>query len=153
MTQRQVVSAVLACVFGATLSYAGQGQRVGTSPRPRPAVGSNTDSKDTDSTTHTLTGCVQAGVGPKTYILAETLGVLTPQGAAPQPVKIRDGGTKYQLFSDGTIDLSKLVSREVSVTGSVSKPAVSSDPQKATTRPDALSKLTIKSLRETGASC
>ena len=100
MTQRQVVSAVVACVFGASLSYADQGQRPGSAPRPRPTVGTNRDSKDTEGESHTLTGCVLAGTAPKTYILAETLSLLTPEGAAPRPVTVRDGGTRYQLFTD-----------------------------------------------------
>lgn len=153
MTQRLVVSAVLACVLGATLSYADQGQRPGSAPRPRPTVGTNTDSKDSEGETHTLTGCVQAGTAPKTYIIAETLSLLTPEGAPPRPATVRDGGTRYQLFTESAIDLSKLVNREVSVTGTVSTPAVSSDPKKSTTRPDALSKMTAKAIKETGASC
>jgi hypothetical protein len=116
-------------------------------------VGTNTDSKDSAGETHTLTGCVQTGTAPKTYVVAETLSLFTPQGAPPRPVTVRDGGTRYLLLTDGTIDLSKLVHREVSVTGAVSSPAVSSDPQKSTTRPDALSTLTVKTLKETGASC
>ena len=154
MTQRQVVvSAVLACVCGATLSYADQGQRPGSAPRPRPTVGTNRDSKDTEGEAHTLTGCILQGTAPKTYIVAETLSLLTPEGAAPRPVTVRDGGTRYQLLTDGTIDLLKLVNREVSVTGNVSVPAVSSDTQKSTTRPEALSTLTVKTLKATGASC
>jgi hypothetical protein len=155
MMKRQVVSAVLACVCGATLSYADQGQRPGSAPRPRPTVGTNRDSQDAEEETHTLTGCVlaAAGSGPKVYILAETLSILQPQGTAPKPATVRDGGTRYQLLSDGVTDLAKLVNHEVSVNGSVTRPAVSSDPKKSTTRPDALAKLTIKSLRETGAPC
>jgi len=86
-------------------------------------------------------------------MLMETLSVLTPEGAAPKPAAIRDGGTKYQLFTDGTIDLSKLVGREVHANGTVSKPAVSSDPAKATTLVDAVPKFTVKTLTETGSSC
>ena len=102
-----------------------------------------------------MTGCVlaAAGSGPKIYILAETLSVLQPAGTAPKPAKVRDGGTRYQLLSEGTTDLAKLVNQEVSVTGSVSRPAVSSDPKKSTTRPDALAKLTIKSIKELGMAC
>ena len=154
MTQRQVVvSAVLACVCGAAVSYADQGQRPGSAPRPRPTVGTNRDSTDTEGESHTLTGCILAGTAPKTYIVAETLSLLTPEGAAPRPVTVRDGGTRYQLLTDGTIDLAKLVNREVSVTGIVSVPAVSSDAQKSTTLPEALSTLAVKSFKETGASC
>jgi hypothetical protein len=154
MTQRQVVvSAVLACFCSAALSYADQGQRPGSAPRPRPTVGTNRDSKDTEGEPHTLTGCVLPGTAPKTYIVAETLSLLTPEGAAPRPTTVRDGGTRYQLVTDGTIDLAKLVQREVSVNGTVSVPAVSSDPQKSTTRPDALSKLAIRSIKETGVAC
>jgi hypothetical protein len=154
MTQRQVVvSAVLACVCGAAVSYADQGQRPGSAPRPRPTVGTNRDSKDSEGEPHTLTGCILAGTAPKTYIVAETLSLLTPEGAAPRPVTVRDGGTRYQLFTEAAIDLSKLVHREVSVTGTVSTPAVSSDPNKSTTRPEALSKMTAKSIKETGAAC
>ena len=155
MTQRQaVVSAVLAWwVCGAALSYADQGQRPGSAPRPRPTVGTNRDSQDSEGESHTLTGCILQGTAPKTYIVAETLSLLRPEGAAPKPATVRDGGTRYQLLTDGTIDLSKLVNREVSVTGNVSLPAVSSDTQKSTTRPEALGKLTVKALKETGVAC
>lgn len=154
MTQRKVVvSALLVCVCGTASSYADQGQRPGSAPRPRPTVGTNRDSADAEGEKHTLTGCVLAGTAPKTYILAETLSLLTPEAAAPRPVTVRDGGTRYQLLTEAAIDLSKLLHREVSVTGTVSTPAVSSDPNKSTTRPEALSKLTAKTIKESGASC
>ena len=151
-TNRRIVSAVLACVCAATISYADQGQRPGSAPRPKPGPGSNRDSKE-GTTNSAVTGCVKSGTEPKTYLLLETLSLLTPEGAAPKPVTIREGGSRYQLFTDGTIDLSKLVGREVHANGTVSKPAVSSDESKATTRVDAISKFTVKTLSETGASC
>ena len=150
-TYRRMISAVSACVCATAISYADQGQRPGSAPRPRPVPGSNRDSKE--SSTSAVTGCVKPGTEPKTYMLMETLSVLTPEGAAPKPAAIRDGGTKYQLFTDGTIDLSKLVGREVHANGTVSKPAVSSDPAKATTLVDAVPKFTVKTLTETGSSC
>jgi len=151
-TKRRMISAVLACVCAATLSYADQGQRPGSAPRPKPVPGSNRDSKE-GTTTSAVTGCVKPGTEAKTYLLMETLSLLTPEGAAPKPVTIREGGSKYELFTDGTIDLSKLVGREVHANGTVSKPAVSSDEHKATTRTDALPKFTVKTLTETGAAC
>ena len=148
MMKLHVLSAVLACVCGVTLSYADQGQRPGSAPRPRPTVGTNRDSQDSDTETHLLPGCVlaAAGSGPKIYILAETLSLLQPEGGAPKPVRVRDGGTRYQLLSEGATDLAKLVNREVSDNGVVTRPAVSSDPKKSTIRADALAKLTIKSV-------
>jgi len=155
-TNRRMISAVLACVCATTITYADQGQRPGSAPRPRPVPGSNRDAKETE--TSAVTGCVKLATEPrtepKTYLLLETLSVFTPEGAAPQPVVIRDGGSRYQLFTeDATIDLSKLVGREVTAKGTVSKPAVSSDESKSTTRPDAVPTFTAKSLTETGASC
>jgi len=151
-TNRRMISAVLACVCATTISYADQGQRPGSAPRPRPVPNSNRDSKE-GSTTSAVTGCVKPGTEPKTYLLMETLSVLTPEGAAPKPVTIREGGSRYQLFTDGTIDLSKLVGREVHANGTISKPAVSSDEHKATTVVDAIPKMTVKTLRETGSAC
>jgi len=151
MTERRIVSAVVAGLFAATMSYAGQAPRPGGAPRPRPVVGSNVDSKET--TTATVTGCVQPGADPKTYVLAESPSALAPAGGQTQPPTARDRGTRYDLISEGTIDLSKLIGRQVEASGTVSKPAVSSNEHKATTRPDALAKFTVKSLRETGASC
>jgi hypothetical protein len=147
-----MISAVLACLCAATISYADQGQRPGSAPRPRPVPGTNRDSKE-GTETSAVTGCVKPGTEPKTYLLMETLSVLTPEGAAPKPVTIREGGSRYQLFTDGTIDLSKLVGREVHANGTISKPAVSSDEHKATTRVDAIPKMTVKTLRETGSAC
>ena len=151
-TKRRMISAVLACVCATTISYADQGQRPGSAPRPKPVPGSNRDSKE-GTTTSAVTGCVKPGTEPKTYLLLETLSLLTPEGAAPKPVTIREGGSRYQLFTDGTIDLSKLVGREVHANGTISKPAVSSDEHKATTVVDAIPKMTVKTLRETGAAC
>jgi hypothetical protein len=147
-----MISAVLACVCATTISYADQGQRPGSAPRPRPVPGTNRDSKE-GTETSAVTGCVKPGTEPKTYLLMETLSVLTPEGAAPKPATIREGGSRYQLFTDGTIDLSKLVGREVHANGTISKPAVSSDEHKATTRADAISKMTVMTLRETGSAC
>jgi hypothetical protein len=155
MTQRQLVSTALACVCAGTLSSAAQrppSPGVGSAPVARPSVvGSNTDSKETSIAT--VTGCVQPGAGPKTYVLAESPSALAPPGAATPPPQTRDRGTRYELFSDGTIDLAKLVGRQVEANGTVSKPAVSSNERKSTTRPDALPKFALKSLRETGSSC
>jgi len=151
-TNRRMISAVLACVCATTISYADQGQRPGSAPRPRPVPGTIRDSKE-GTETSAVTGCVKPGTEPKTYLLMETLSVLTPEGAAPKPATIREGGSRYQLFTDGTIDLSKLVGREVHANGTISKPAVSSDEHKATTVVDAIPKMTVKTLRETGSAC
>ena len=151
-TYRRMISAVLACVCATTISYADQGQRPGSAPRPKAVPGSNRGSKE-GTTTSAVTGCVKPGTEAKTFLLLETLSLLTPEGAAPKPVTIREGGSRYQLFTDGTIDLSKLVGREVHANGTISKPAVSSDEHKATTVVDAIPKMTVKTLRETGAAC
>ena len=155
MLSQRLIATVLACGCAATLSHAAQrpSPGVGSAPVARPSVvGAQQDSKETS--TATLTGCVQPGAGPKTYVLAESPSALAPAGAATQPATKRDRGTRYELLSsDGTLDLSKLIGRQVEASGIVSKPAVSSDAHKATTRADALSTFTVKSLRETGASC
>ena len=144
----------LACVCATALSSAAQRPQPspGAAPVGRPSVvGTNKDSRETS--TATVTGCVQPGAGPKTYVLAESPSALAPAGAVKEPPQTRDRGTRYELFSEETIDLSKLVGRQVEASGTVSKPAVSSDEHKSTTRPDALPKFTVKSLRETGSSC
>jgi len=154
MEKRITTGTIVALVCSAALSYAAQRPqpRVGSAPVARPSVvGAQTDSKETS--TATITGCVQPGAGPKTYVLAESPSALAPAGAATPPASARDRGTRYELFSEGTIDLSKLIGRQVEASGTVSKPAVASSPDKATTRADALDKFTVKSLRETGASC
>ena len=120
MDTRMTTGTVVALACCAALTLAAQQPRPGpgTPPTPRPSVvGANTVSKETS--TATITGCVQPGAGPKTFVL----------------------------------DLSKLIGRQVEASGTVSKPAVSSDQSKSTTRADALSKFSVKSLRETGASC
>ena len=154
MTFERIASASLVCVLAATMSHAAQrpSPGVGAAPVARPSVvGTQTDSKETS--TATVTGCVQPGAGPKTYVLAESPSALAPAGAPKTPLPERDRGTRYELLSDGTLDLSKLVGRQVEASGTVSKPAVSSKEEKSTTRPDALPKFTAKSMRETGASC
>ena len=154
MENRITTGTILALVCSAALAFAAQRPtpHVGSAPVARPSViGTQTDSKETS--TATVTGCVQPGAGPKTYVLAESPSALAPAGAATQPPTTRDRGTRYELLSDGTIDLSKLIGRQVEASGTVSKPAVSSNEHKATTRADALAKFSLKSLRETGASC
>jgi hypothetical protein len=154
MENRITTGTVVALVCSAALVYAAQRPQpgVGSAPVPRPSVvGANTDSKETS--TATVTGCVQPGAGAKTFVLAESPSALAPAGAAKAPLPERDRGTRYELLSDGTLDLSKLVGRQVEASGTVSKPAVSSKPEKSTTRPDVLPTFTVKSLRDTGASC
>jgi hypothetical protein len=154
MTKTVFVSAFIASAMAATLSYGAQRPQpgVGSAPVARPSVvGAQTDSKETS--TATVTGCVQPGAGPKTFVLAESPSALAPTGAPKTPLPDRDRGTRYELLSDGTLDLAKLVGRQVEASGTVSKPAISSKEQKTTTRADALPKFTAKSLRETGASC
>ena len=140
MENRITTGTIVALAFSAVLALAAQ-------QRPQPVAGSP------ETSTATVTGCVQPGAGPKTYVLAESPSALTPAGAAAQPVPTRDRGTRYELVPDDTIDLSKLVGRQVEASGTVSKPAVSSNERKGTTRSDVLPKFTLKSLRETGASC
>ncbi|HEV8393908.1 MAG TPA: hypothetical protein VGQ37_06520 [Vicinamibacterales bacterium] len=154
MENRITTGTILALVCCAALAFAAQRPtpHVGSAPVARPSViGTQTDSKETS--TATVTGCVQPGAGPKTYVLAESPSALAPAGAPTQPAATRDRGTRYELLSDGTIDLSKLIGRQVEASGTVSKPAVSANDHKATTRADALPKFSVKSLRETGASC
>ena len=140
MASRITTGTMVALAFSAALAFAAQ--------RPQPAKES---SKETSSAT--VTGCVQPGAGPKTYVLAESPSALVPPGAAAQPAAARDRGTRYELLPDDTIDLSKLVGRQVEASGTVSKPAVSSNQPKGTTKSDVLPKFTLKSIRETGASC
>ena len=152
METRMTTGTLVALACSAALAYASQqpGPGAGAPPAPRPSVvGANTDSKETS--TATVTGCVQPGAGPKTFVLAESPSALAPVGATTSTT--RDRGTRYELLSDGTLDLAKLVGRQVEASGTVSKPAVSSDQGKSTTRSDALPKFTVKSLRETGAAC
>ena len=153
MDTRITTGTIVALACSAALTYAAQQPRPGpgAAPAPRPpgVVGANTDSKET--TTATVTGCVQPGAGPKTFVLAESPSALAPAGATT--ASARDRGMRYELLSDGTLDLTKLVGRQVEASGIVSKPAASADQSKSTTRPDALPKFTVKSLRETGASC
>jgi len=152
MNMRISTGTLVALACSAALGYAAQQPRAGAgaAPVPRPSVvGANTDSKET--TTATVTGCVQPGAGPKTFVLVESPSALAPAGATTATT--RDRGTRYELLSDGTLDLANLVGRQVEASGTVSKPAVSSDPHKGTTRSDVLPKFSAKSLRETGASC
>jgi hypothetical protein len=134
MGNRITTGTMVALAFSAALAFAAQRPQpgVGSAPAPRPSV---------------------VGAGPKTFVLAESPSALAPAGAATPPLAARDRGTRYELLSDGTIDLAKLVGRQVEASGTVSKLAVSSKAEKSTTRPDALPKFTAKSLRETGASC
>ena len=140
MRNRITTGTMVALACSAALAFAAP-------QRPQPSK----ESKETS--TATVTGCVQPGAGPKTYVLAEAPSVLVPPGAATQPVPARDRGTRYELLSDDTIDLSKLVGRQVEASGMVSKPAVASNEDKSTKRSDVLPKFTLKSIRETGASC
>jgi hypothetical protein len=154
MENRMTTGTIVALACSTALTFAAQRPQpsVGSAPVARPGViGTQVDSKQTS--TATVTGCVQPGAGPKTYVLAESPSALAPAGAATAPPSARDRGTRYELFSDGTLDLSKLIGRQVEASGTVSKPAVSSDEHKSTTRADALPKFTATSLRETGASC
>jgi hypothetical protein len=139
MENRVTVGTMVALACSAALALAAQ--------RPQPGE----ESKETF--TATVTGCVQPGAGPKTFVLAESPSALIPPGAAAQPAQARDRGTRYELLPDDTIDLSKLVGRQVEASGTVSKPAVSSNKPKGTTKGDALPKFILKSIRETGASC
>jgi len=142
MENRITTGTMVALAFSAALAFAAQ--------RPQPEKESK-EAKETS--TATVTGCVQPGAGPKTYVLAESPSALVPPGAAAQPAQARDRGTRYELLPDDTIDLSKLVGRQVEASGTVSKPAASSNGEKGTTKSDVLPKFTLKSIRETGASC
>ena len=148
ITTGTIISLACSAVLGLAAQQPGPGPSVPPVPKPS-VVGANTDSKETS--TATVTGCVQPGAGPKTFVLAESPSALAPAGATTATT--RDRGTRYELLPDGALDLAKLVGRQVEASGTVSKPAVSSDTSKSTTRSDALPRFTVKSVRETGASC
>src|SRR4029453_12970472 len=113
---RITIGTMMALACSAVLAFAAP-------QRPQP-------SKETSVAT--VTGCVQPGAGLKTYVLAEAPSALIPPGAAAQPVPARDRGTRYELVPDDTIDLSKLVGRQVEASGTVAKPAVSANEDKST---------------------
>jgi hypothetical protein len=115
-------------------------------------VGAGVDRQKSVDDDVTVVGCVQPGAGPKTFVLAQSPSPLAPAGLAP-PAPGRDRGTRYELYADGSVDLSKMVGRLVEANGAVTKPAASSDEKKKTTQSDLLPKLTAKSIRETGGSC
>jgi hypothetical protein len=150
--QNKITTGTLAAlVFSAALGYAAQQPGVGAPPVAHAKVGTNTDSRVTS--TATITGCVQPGAGPMTFVLAESPSPLAPPDAAPAAAPTRDHGTRYELFSESSIDLSKLVGRQVEASGTLSKPAASANPNRSTSRPDALPKFTAKTVRDTGSSC
>jgi hypothetical protein len=158
MENRMTAGTVAALLCGAALAYGAQHPRAGAPPVGRPpvaqpsVVGAGIDRQKSVDDNVTVVGCVQPGAGAKTFVLAESPSPLAPAGLAP-PATERDRGTRYELYADGSIDLSKLVGRLVEANGAVTKPAASSNEKKRTTQSDALSKFTAKSIRETGGSC
>ncbi len=145
----------LAC--SAVLAYAAQQPRpgVGAPPVAQPSVVGaqlDRDAKETKTEDVVVTGCVQPGAAPKTYVLAQTPSALVPAGAASASPSVRDRGTRYELSADG-VDLQKLVGRQVEASGSVITTIGPSRDAHGAPDKDALAKLKAKSVRETGPTC
>src|SRR5574339_834115 len=79
MENRVTTGTMVALAFSAALAFAAH--------RQQPEKEST---KARETSTATVTGCVQPGAGPKTYVLAESPSALVPPGAAALPPQARD---------------------------------------------------------------
>jgi len=157
MHERITSGTVVALAFSAVLAYAAQRPQpgVGAPPVAQPSVVGaqiKRDAKEAKTEDVVVVGCVQPGAEPKTYVLVQLPSALAPAGAATSP-NVRDRGARYELSADKSVDLQKLVGRQIEASGSaVTRIAAAPDEDGAPTK-DALAKLKAKSIRETGPSC
>jgi hypothetical protein len=147
----------VALAFSAVLGYAAQQPRpgVGAPPVAQPSVVGaqiDRDAKETKAEDLIVTGCVQPGAEPKTYVLAQSPNALVPAGASTSP-SVRDRGARYELSAGDNVDLQKLVGRQIEVSGSVVTRIAPAQNAHGAPAKDALPKLKAKSIRETGPTC
>jgi hypothetical protein len=92
--------------------------RPGTGAPPgatSPGVGSERNNRQQSTT---LTGCLQQGSLPRTYVLVQSPGSSVPNGGVGTAGGRDSHGTRYDLVLDSKTDASKMVGRQVQVMGS-----------------------------------
>ena len=130
---------------------------------------------DRGQQTTTITGCLRQGATPRSYVLTQSPGTSVPHGGVGTAAARDQHGTRYDLIADSKTDLSKMVGRQVEVTGMATigpvnpggndknlarqrtgdEPTVGGGTGERERSPAdaALSRFNVKSIKQTGTSC
>jgi hypothetical protein len=99
----------------------------------------------------TLTGCLQQGSSPRSYVLVQSPGSSVPDGGVGTVGGRGENGNRYDLVLDSRTDASAMVGKQVQVTGMETAAPV--HPQTRGFAVGGLTRFTVKAIKQTGSEC
>lgn len=154
--RRVFTGTLVAAMLGAVALVGAQQPSAPQKPGDVPGEVRSEAKSQIDAKTQTITGCIQKGAGPDSFILAEAgTGAAAPApGAKPgeKPAGTSGATKSYALMAKPSEDLSKHVGHRVEITGTVAPapPAAAGAPAASTLPKEALA---VQSVKMVSASC
>ena len=146
---RSVFTGTLAAAVLGAVALVGA-QQPSAAPQAPDKPAGQAERSQSDAKTQTITGCIQKGAGPDSFILAEAgTGAAAPApGAKPgeKPAGTSGATKSYALMAKPSEDLSKHVGHKVEITGTVS---AASSPAPGSPKES----LNVQSVKMVAASC
>ena len=107
---------LLAFGVSAVLAYAAPQTKPPNAGAPPGAAGAGIGA-DRGQQTTTIIGCVRQGATARSFVLTQLPGTSVPHGGVGTASARDQDGTRYDLVANSKTDLSKMVGRQVEVTG------------------------------------
>lgn len=156
MENRITTGTLMALACSAMLAYAAPQNRPHTGAPPG-ATGAPASRPQNEKQITTITGCLQRGASPKSFVLIQTPGTSVPNGGVGTVGGRDQRGIQYDLVVSTKVDLSKLVGHLVEASGVAAiTPPLDSRATGERGRASAESTLTrfnATSVRQTAPSC
>lgn len=115
METRITTGTLVALGFSAVLVYAAPQTRPSTGAPPGATAAGIGADRNQQATT--MTGCLRQGSSPRSFVFTQSPGTSVPDGGVGAAGGRPQQGNRYELMADSKTDLSKMVGRQVEVTG------------------------------------
>ena len=96
-----------------------------------------------------LTGCLQAGIEPNTFIL-KNVSTQAAAGSETRPAELAKADTEYRLTADATVNLKDHVGQKVEVSGIITG---QTQERSAASEAARMSQLKVKSIKQVSETC
>lgn len=169
MERRITTGTMVAMAFSVVLAYAAPHQQPrdeSQQPRQRepqthtpPSAGAPPGAAtpgiggDKGQETTTMIGCLHQGTSPRSFVFTQSPGTSVPNGGVGTAGAREQQGNRYDLIPDSKTDLSKMVGKQVEVTGARAGTQATPPGQTRNSSDAALTRFTLKTIKQTGPSC
>src|SRR5436190_13457378 len=123
METRITTGTFIALTLGGVLAYAAPQQTRHSQQQTPPHTGTPPGAtgagigSERNGQTMTITGCLRQGAAARSFVLTQTPGTSVPNGGVGTAGGRDQRGNRYELVPSSGTDLSKMVGRQVQVTG------------------------------------